>query len=532
MARLRYPIVAFLVLLFLVTGWLGREPTMTKGMDELTYLSLSRSLQSGSYRDFSMASAPLHVKYPPVYPAWLVLVRSITGENHDLLRVSNLALLAVALVLLFAVARRLVGTELALGFLVLLALNREMLWMGGSLMSEGLFLLLTTAALAATLPTDRAAAGRGFLAAGLALLAFLTRSAGIALVVGVGLWAWSARRRVRGLFPTYLVASAVVVGGWFAYVSYASRHGGHGSYATEASRPAARNPAPFVVKVVVGAASVAKEYATTELPFALALPTVRGTVIDNLIGVGILAVLLVAGLVPLARSWPAAAAYWLLYGAVLLVWPWADHRLVTPMVPLTLLAVLLGARGLSQYLPARARGPTLGAVVVLLAIGGVQGAVQRIVEYRDCDRSRPYSSPGCYDQVALSLAAGSEYIRAHAAPDDIVLTERSQAIGFLSGHLTERSEPLLRTPPGEVVGWLRARHIRFIFLPRMAWWESARLAPLLLASCHQLRLEGHFPPRALLLSTDPPETAHADACAALTAIAKGGDGKARELSPE
>jgi hypothetical protein len=55
------------------------------------------------------------------------------------------------------------------------------------------------------------------------------------------------------------------------------------------------------------------------------------------------------------------------------------------------------------------------------------------------------------------------------------------------------------------------------------------LAPHLLPSCHELRLEGRFPPRALLLSTDHPESATADACAALTALAQEGESEPRDL---
>src|SRR5258707_12366947 len=81
--RVRYPIIALLLAGYLVVGWVGREPTMTKGADEVTYLALSRSMEHGSYRETFFAAAPRHLKDPPGYPAWLIRVPTLTRDAHD-----------------------------------------------------------------------------------------------------------------------------------------------------------------------------------------------------------------------------------------------------------------------------------------------------------------------------------------------------------------------------------------------------------------------------------------------------------------
>jgi hypothetical protein len=527
--RARYPIIALLLAGYLVVGWVGREPTMTKGADELTYLALSRSLEHGSYRETWFAAAPRHVKYPPAYPAWLVLVRKVTGDDHDRIRVSSLIIVGLGLLLFFSAARSVAGTRLALATLALIAFNREVLWAGGSLMSEGFFFVVSTAALAASLPSKGAARDRGAWVIGVALLAFLARSAGLALVLAAGVWLWMSRR--RRLLPVYLLASALVVGGWFAYVAWASRNGGGNTYAVDVPRLPRAGAHLVLPSLAVRTVRTARSYLTTEFPFAVAVPTVRGTIVDNLAWVGVTVVLLAAGLVALWETWRIAAVYLVLYAGVLLAWPWADHRLVGPMVPLALLTMLLGARLLAGYLPARARGPALAAVWGLLALGALQGASQRLRLYRDCDRARPYRSAGCYDEIAVGMAAGSDALRQRAAPDDVVLVTNTKAatISFLSGHPTAPAEFLLGVPPDSTAAVLRARKIRFVFVTGMVRRERRELAKALLASCHELRFEGSFPPRAALFSTDPAESLAADACAPLGELVRQGEEESDEV---
>jgi 4-amino-4-deoxy-L-arabinose transferase-like glycosyltransferase len=513
-ARGRNLVVALLLLAFLVIGWRGRDPVQIASGDDLIYLSLSRSLQSGSYREIFRASAPLHVKYPPGYPAWLVLVRQVTGDHLALIVVSNLLLVALSFVILFVVARRFVGEWLALAFLALMALSPALLWTGGSLYSEALFLLISTGALAMALKADRTSErGAVFAAIALALLAFLTRTAGIALVLGVGVWIW--RRRKPAELMVYGLASAVVTGGWIAYASAASPDPTARSYANDLADATAIARTGQLTQLASRLWHNAVNYGTETLPAELSVPTIPGTLIDNWIWLVVQTVLISAGIVFLWKTWRAAAAYLVLYVGLLVFWPWPIGRLLSPVIPLVLLVLLLGARGLTQRMPVRARALALGTLVAVLLFGAARGAIDRVEKIRPCDRANPYASPGCYSAETRTLVAAADYLRLHTAPTDVVLANRPAGMQFLSGHLSEPAVLLQQVPPGAAASTLRARKIQHVVLTAVSPFERATLAGILQRSCTDFRVEAQFAPYAILLAPSPPDGTGADACAAI-----------------
>ncbi len=507
--RLQYPILALLLLAFFVVGWRGREPSMrAAGEDEFVYLALSKSLETGSYRETFRPTAPLHVQYPPGYPAWLALMRKAVGENLDLLRVANLAMAAASLLLLFKVMRRLAGPGLALALLLVLVLNRDLLRMSGAVVSENLFLLTTTAALAWTVSADTADRPSPALPITLALLSFLTRSIGLAAVVGVGCWLWS-RRRWRA-FTGWAVASILIVGGWFSYTILAADSSVR-SYASDFAAVSAASGGS-VLHLARRVWNHGVEYATSGLPGSLSLPTIPGTLLDNWAWLGVDAVLLIAGWLILWRSWRAAAVYVPAYLGLVLIWPYMDDRTLVPTIPLLLMAYLLGAHRVAQWLPLRGRRLALGGLLALLALGAGQGALERLFKYRDCDRANPWVSRGCYPDQTLALLAAARYLREHTTTTDIVLTPSPASMNYLSGHPSEVLSLLVRVPPESASDTLRTRRIRFVVVA-VPW-----AARILLPTCGQYQLAADFPPFALLLSTSEPRNSD-NACPALRKLA-------------
>lgn len=505
-------LIGMLLIVYLFLGWKGRDPIQFGSGDDLIYLALSHSIESGSYREIFRASAPLHVKYPPVYPLWLILTRHATGERLDLVLATNLLLVAASMVMLFVVARSLAGVRLAVALVLLMALNPALLWTGGSLYSEALFLFLSTAALAATRRANGSASRAAYAAIVLALLAFLTRLAGVALVVALGPWLWSRRRRPEMI--AYVVASALVVGGWFGYTTLVSPDQAGRSYAMDlaAGSNAHLSGAVRIAKRVV---QNGINYATEGLPSTLALPTIEGTLIDNWIWLVLTVVLLTTGIALLWRSWRAAAAYLVLYAGLLLIWPWPIERLLDPLVPFAMLAFLVGAQRLTERLPRRTHDLILTSLVALLTYGGAQGAIERIAKYHQCDRANPTASAGCYDPETQSMIAASGYLRLNAAPGAVVLGQRPSTVHFLSGHLGEPAFALADAPAGGAARLLRDSHIPYVLLTARAPFERGPMVRGLLNSCQELVVAAQFAPHALLLTPGSLAGTTTNACAAL-----------------
>jgi hypothetical protein len=250
-------------------------------------------------------------------------------------------------------------------------------------------------------------------------------------------------------------------------------------------------------------------YATTMMPYSLSIPTVPGTTVDNWFWLIATTVLITAGFVVFWRRWKAAAVYVLFYLFFVLVWSWFSGRLLVPMIPLGMLALLLGARWAIGWLPLPARKVTMGVFLGLLALGALQSGQERVLLYRQCDRQHPYESSGCYREFKLALIAAAEYLRSHAAPTSVVLTNQPASVNFLSGHRTEDSSLLPDAFQDDIKKISQSRKIDYFLVNNP--WMARRFLP----SCHELRVATSLLPEVLLLVTSAKAEAASDACSAL-----------------
>ena len=512
--RYQYLLVVLGILVFLTLGWRGRLPVIIVGGDDLTYVSLSRSLETGTYREEYFADAPRHIKYPPGYPALLLAVRKVGGESHDLAQAMNLVLVTVGLLGSFLIVRKVAGVGPALAAFSLLVINPSLLTVGVRMLSEAPYIGFVGAALAVATLAPAASSRTAHLAIFLALAAFLTRVAGLVLVLSIGLWL-VRRRRPRELVA-YVVACLIVVGGWFAYTRVVPEDATGHSYGADLAGFARVSPdAPSRVEL---AYKNAVGYATDGLPSAMALPTIPGTKIDNILWLAALTVLAGVGIVRLGRTAPAVAWYLVLSAALLLAWPWRQDRLMLPLVPFVLGAMLIGAHHLTRRLGSRTRTVLLGSLTLLMGIGALAGVATRDANAQACDRSRPYESPGCYDEQSRSMAAAAHYLRSTAREGALVITLSGAAVNFLSGLRTEPVELVRSFPPGEAGQGLRKSGVRYILITGHRAVERGWFGRTLLASCRELRFEARFPPAGFVLTTEPPQGPSEDACGPLTEL--------------
>jgi hypothetical protein len=135
--------------------------------------------------------SPYRAAFFPLYPALLILGHRVSS-SYDLVGITiSLACYAGAMVLLYRMVRDDLGSRVALWSVVFISFASTSLFFQ-AVYSESLFLFLTVAGFAA------ARRGHWWLAGLAGLLAALTRSAGILLLVPFA-WMWFEQRRGRTL---------------------------------------------------------------------------------------------------------------------------------------------------------------------------------------------------------------------------------------------------------------------------------------------------------------------------------------------
>lgn len=350
--------------------------------DDGIYTALARSLVEGhGYRLLYLPGAPAAVHYPPLYPAFLALLWRLWPafpENVVLFRAANAVLLGLFAGGLAAhlTRRRALPPAVAALVVAIGCTAVPLLSVVTVLFAEPLFLVL---ALGAWWLSDAAAAAQGrralALAAGagvLAGLAGLTRSIGVAVVAGSVLALWLARRRREGLVAA--VAALLLLAPWIAWTGahragvetvLAANYGTYGDLVRQAGWRWLSADAVWDVLRPLGYVAFA-----TVRPAWHLLP-----------GLPALA-LLGAGGVVLARRTPALGWSLACYVVVVLLWPYAPDRFLWAVLPVLLVALVMGA--IATWLAGRAwtdwrrwalRGLALaGSLPVIAGFGGYQYA--------------------------------------------------------------------------------------------------------------------------------------------------------------
>lgn len=338
--------------------------------DDGLYAGLATALARGEgYVHPHLPGMPAAVHYPPLYPLLLaplfgllpVASAALGGQILNLL----LGATTAGLVTFHAVRHRLLGDDapgwLAPSVVGASAIAIPVLTVQTVLFAEPLFACLLAACfLAADAIPSAARPRRGALVVGgLATLALLTRTIGIAAVGGTVLWLWLARGE-RRLAPWTAILPAVGAGGWGAWV--AAHRGGidpalalnYGSYAEVLRQAGVSAPG-------VSLPDLARPLA------ALTLQWLPGSAAVAVAGAAALAVG-AYGLVLLARR-SSVGLTLIAYFAILVVWPYPPDRFLWAVLPWIGLAWTTGAVALWQHRRLQVATAVLSAV---LAVGYAQ----------------------------------------------------------------------------------------------------------------------------------------------------------------
>ncbi len=428
------------------------EPTLFPGGDNAGYMILGRALRTlAGYRDLYLPGAPLHAKYPPMYPILLALVGWAGGLQ--LFKLVSLALTTATVALAGLLGRRWLGAAGGLLAAFVVALDPVLLEYGHYVLSEAPFVALVLLGVWALEEESHAPLWLGLLAAG---AAFLTRTAGLPLLAAAVLAPLLARRGRRAAWAVGVAVLAA--GGWAVWQHVAAP--AQAGYLRQLVLIDPYDPS----RGSVGAAGLVTRgarnlwsYVSAIFPASLsggpAGAGAAGGAGGLLTASGLLlTALAAAGWIRRAtRRLGAAELFTALYAGMIALWPsvWTDRRFLLPVLPLLLLYVLVGAGALAEVATDRdgdktgrppggasragRRARTAGAAAALLLI--LPGAlyvlrtaplrVRCIADYRAGAPCDPPAMESFYDAARW---AGS-----HLPADAIVANRKPRLFYWFSG---------------------------------------------------------------------------------------------------
>lgn len=437
------------------------DPKPFIGGDNFWYMILGESLRTGhGYRDIWLPTAPLHTHYPPVYPLLLAAIGWV-WNSVIAFKALSLVCTTAAVGLTYAIARRRTGdTALAAGAALLVAVAPAIVEYSHWELSEAPFLLLVTVSLYAFV---RDPGGHDLsifaLGAGAALAAYLTRSAGVAVLFAIAAGLALGKRWTR--LAWFAAASAVIVLGWSLYVRSAAAGGGGATttYGQEFfSRDPYRPELGFVtLSDLVGRVGAnLNVYLLSAWPQTIGGRDVRtvGTALALLLGAGVL-----AGVLRRARKPGVPELFAGAYVGLILAWPqaWSDQRLLLPFVPLAAVylveAIAWGA--------GRRRALAYAAAGICIAFALIANL-----------RAGP---AGPYPAAFADFIEASKWIGDHTEPGAVVINRKPQIL-YWYGHRPGDLYPYT-TDADSLMRFLDARHTRYVVVDNMYGTTGRYLVP-------------------------------------------------------
>ncbi len=199
-------------------AWRNRAmPQFAYLHDDGVLFVTAKTTAEGSYRIESLPENPLQTKFPPLYPLYLSIAWHINPSFPDNLRIATLLSWMALAALLALVSRYYLAIRLSeprVWLLVgLLAVNPYLILFGCTMFSEVFFTCWVIAVfLAISKPGVKWAMVAGLLAG----IAYLSRTAGLALLISVPLWL--AMKRDWRRAGAFAIAMLPAVIGWMLWI--------------------------------------------------------------------------------------------------------------------------------------------------------------------------------------------------------------------------------------------------------------------------------------------------------------------------
>ena len=445
--------------------------------DDASYLVLSRAVRAFSYRELQFIGEPIAGRFPPGYPAALAVWTSLFGERLGAIAVLGAIASVATLLALFLVIRRRWSNELALLVVAVTAINPTFVTMAGSTASETMFTALTMWSLwAADVADDPGAHGGSAFAAGaFAILAAMTRSAGVTLLGALGVH-WLQRRRWKRTI-TLAVASALTVGLWLGWTVYAPQRTLRRSYVDDAVN-VRESDGSLAGTLVNRMRRNVTTYMGQTITGQLQLPLTSRTKLDNVVWMGFAWSLGLIGFISTWRRWRVAAWHVTTYAALLTIWAYTIDRFVAPVLPLIIAFILIGAWVLADHLTSRLAAYAPVAVGALLATVALVQDGRLAARAGDCDRT--FSA--CDYPAGLDYVEAARYVGTSTPAGARVATPKSATLFYYTGRQSPFWDEVLALDSTSFRPYLRELGIRYV-IAGPVFHDYSLLYQNLLANC-------------------------------------------------
>jgi hypothetical protein len=257
-------------------------------------------------------------------------------------------------------------------------------------------------------------------------------------------------------------------------------------------------------------------YFTRALPWTMAVPTIPGTIVDNILLVGVILTGLIGGMIVMARRWRGAVLYVLAYAVLLYFYTWVQDRFLIPILPLILPLTLIGLASVAGRIRRSWALPAALAFAVLAAIGGTIRTTELVASRSACDHNGMRPPAACLSTDQISYFAALDYINNHTAPGARILAIKPEPLYLNTGRRTVYAPRALTVQPGEFLAHLRAQGTDYVLLGSLQGLEPRRLPSRMLADCEVYAVERFIPPRTYLFRLrEVGEAPASDGCHAL-----------------
>jgi MFS family permease len=453
------------------------------------------ALRQGTYRDLMWPEAPWHHMYPPGYPAILAVWTAIGGDGFDWLVALQLLLSVATLALTFDAMRRVLPMAVALGVLAALAVNPSYVEWAGQVASEPAMALCVALAVWASIamPPGRRRDTVVFLAA---LAAPFMRAAGIVVPIAVVAW-WLLERRWRAA-AIAAVLSAGIVGPllwWTLNDPYAVVGS---SYAADLVAPIGKESG-LLASIAERVRVNVEYYLTRGLPWTLAVPSVEGTPVDNVLSIVVLVAGLVAGAAASFRRYRLGLAIVGATFGLLLLWVWQAGRFIVPVLPAIAGVLFLGVARIAAMRGARAAAVAVAVLTLAIVAGATPRVAERVRSHARCERGGVLPDPACVQEDQTTFFRASAFIRDSLPARARVLSAKSEPLHYYTGRTTVPYQRFAGLTADEFLAEMRKSGAEYLLLNNLQNREAQILAPLLAKRCRAFGVVAVYPPRTLLL---------------------------------